>query len=135
MKKFLAVLLLLYCLVGCASCNPQDNDKAIKYYSKDSNYVVVVGEVVKLYPNTDFVDINFLSGERFEEFNTPSCCCFYGDHNGIAVGDIITVTTSPMGFYNGDYLRIVALSKDGVVYYTLEEGKANLLNFLENEFK
>lgn len=130
MKKFLIAFLLLCCIIGCSACDFLNKEKAIKYYSNDNNYVIVTGEIIEISSNYTY--IHFTSGEKFEEFNPHKRCVFYGPHHDIEVGDVITVTTAPTDKVADSY-RIVSLEKDGVVYYTFEEGKANLLNFLENE--
>lgn len=145
--NILITFVLIACLLqGCfIDWNAPLRNHMISYYSDDSNYVNLVGRIVDMQDDVTNkhqrrqIEIIILSGnctEKEFKFNTPTgyYFSFCGPAQGVKEGDIISFTTAPMLFYNGDTYRIVSLEKDGEIFYTFEEGKQNLLDWIEETF-
>ena len=133
-RVFISCIFIFF-LSACDYNAPLRNHM-IEYYSQDSNYVDLVGKVINI-ENEAKCEIVIISGdcEYFKLNVNGYYFSFCGSAQGVEEGDIISFTTAPMLFYNGDKYRIVYLEKDGEIVYTFEEGKRNLLIWIEETFK
>ena len=135
MKKiaFLISLLVVF-LTGCNFLNQMLVEKMIEKYLEDQNYVTLTGEFIEFDGN--FVVIkceelnDYLSYE--DEFCEYSICS--KEYLELEVGVEIQFTTVPFHFYNGHYLPIVELRIDGNLLLSFEDGKKNLIDWVNTTF-
>lgn len=55
--------------------------------------------------------------------------------SNLFVGDEIDFMTTYFDFYNGDISRLAMIEKDGVEYLSFEQGKQDLLDWINEYFK
>ncbi|MBO5701901.1 MAG: hypothetical protein J6S71_05645 [Clostridia bacterium] len=142
-RHIVSCLAILMCLIiSLSSCDFSKplRTKMQSYYSDDTNYVTLSGIVASMSDDgrklgikitTENHGITHPKLEDIYEFHV-----FFEDDEawvGIELNDPVTFTTAPMYFYNGHILPIVFLAKDGEVYLELEDGKAQLLTWVEND--
>lgn len=137
MKKFeiLIILLLVTFLSGCSLSNQKLAKKMIEKYSEDQNYVTLSGEITEFNENTVIIKC-----EELNEYISyqGELCDYYIYSNQIielSVGDQIDFVTVPFHFYNGHKLPIVELKIDGNTLLMFEEGKKNLIDWVNKNFK
>lgn len=143
-SNFIKKLLLLFIfsvITLFAACDIfMSNKNIIKYYSDDSNYETIECVLVAKdteTENTIIVDIQTKDSSYTPDHYQYYCFHFYFDteiFDQLNTGDIITITSAPMTFYNGHLLPIIALEKDGETLISFEEGKAAYLHLLETEW-
>ncbi len=137
MKKFeiIFTLILFTLLSGCYSSNQKLAKKMIEKYSDNQNYVTLSGEVMKFEENNVII--------KCEELNTyisyeDELCDYYIYSKQIvdlSVREQIYFVTVPFHFYNGHKLPIVELKTDEKTLLTFKEGKENLINWVNTNFK
>ena len=137
MKKFaiLITLLLITLVSGCYSSNQKLAKNMIEKYSDNHNYVTLSGEVIECNENNFLIkceDLNdYISYE--DEF-----CDYYvysDQFISLPVGEQIEFATVPFYFYNGHKLPIVELKMDENTLLSFEEGKENLIDWVNTNFK
>ena len=134
MKKYaiLITFLLVICLFVTAFLVRDQilANKMIEKYSDDKNYVTLVGEIVELNGNS--VVIKCEEAIRFELCEY----CIYSDQLiELQIGEQIEFSTVLFHFYNGHKLPIVEIKKDGSTILSFEEGKGNLIDWVNANFK
>ena len=136
MKKFaILITLLVVFLSGCNISNQKLAKKMIEKYSDNQNYVTLLGEVIEINENNAII--------KCEELNDYICyedelCDYYIYSNQfveLQVGEEIQFTTVPFHFYNGHKLPIVELKIDENTLLSFEEGKENLIDWVNTNFK
>ena len=136
MKKFAILLsLLIVFLTGCNSSNQKLAKKMIEKYSEDQNYVTLTGEVIEINENSIVIKCEELND--FISYEDELCDYYiYSDEFvELEVGDEIKFTTVPFHFYNGHTLPIVELRIDENTLLSFEEGKENLIDWVNTNFK
>ena len=139
MKKFTSVLLILsflsIALFGCYSPDQILANEMIEKYSDNNNYVELSGEVVEF--DNNYIIIKCEELKEYIGYEDDFCDYqIYSDKVlDLNVGDKIDFITVPFHFYNGHRLPIVELIKDGETLLILEEGKANLIEWVNTTFK
>ena len=142
MKKIICVLLLLFCSTFFCACLPatkrvQDRARRnmYRYYSNDANYYWCVGVVQE--KNGDLLSIQYGNtigelrwAERFWDYSSE------GEDlsSYFEIGDTIEFCMSA-GYDKGMYSPLVAVKKDNVILLEFEEGKSNLLYWVENVYQ
>lgn len=103
-------------------------------YSDNQNYVALYGEIIEYSDNTVVLNCE----ELREYMNYEDEVCSYYIHSSTAldleVGDIIRFTTVPFHFYNGHKLPIVEVVMNGEVLLNFNEGKENLMDWVNTNF-
>ena len=145
-KNFLLLLLVLFlsasvvCIGIWLAFMPSKKTlqrEMTEFYSNDSVYETVTGEIVEISNGNLFrvritsespnftrglSDVSFLflvaGGSEWNDEQK---------YLSFEIGDQISFISSSIHFYNGHYLPIVQLEKDGVVYLDFETGKNNLI--------
>lgn len=136
MKKFtiLVIFLLVTFLFGCNISNQKLAKKMIEKYSDNQNYVLDwwsnrINEnnvIIKCEELNDYISYEdelcdyYIYSDQFVE---------------LQVGEEIQFTTVPFHFYNGHKLPIVELKIDENTLLSFEEGKENLLDWVNINFK
>ena len=139
MKRIVLSLILLVNMLFVGSCNfnaPLRN-KMFDYYSNNDNYVELQGIVISPENSFGRMEIDILTESHGFPVNAQTG---YGEFESGAIyeltsGDKITFISSPMYFYNGHVLPIMALKKDDVVLLEFEDGKKMYLEWIEENFK
>ena len=111
------------------------NEQMIEKYSDNQNYVTLSGEIVEINGRNVIIkceDLNEYIGYEDE------LCDFYIYAEQIielSPGQQIDFVTVPFHFYNGHKLPVVEVKVNGNVLLTFEEGKANLIEWVNATFK
>lgn len=135
MKKFAALIMLFAMLLsGCTLSDRILAKKMIEKYSVDQNYVVLSGEITELDGNIVIIKCEELS--KYLPYQGDLCDYYiYSDPMmELSVGDEIEFVTVPFHFYNGHHLPIVEVRKDDNILLAFEEGKANLIDWVNANF-
>lgn len=136
MKKFaILISLLVVFLTGCNLSTQKLTKKMIEKYSEDQNYVTLTGEVIEINENNIVIKCEELND--FISYEDELCDYYiYSDEFvELEVGDEIKFTTVPFHFYNGHKLPIVELRIDENTLLSFEEGKENLIDWVNTNFK
>lgn len=138
MRKYViitSITLVLFILLS--ACNTSDQklaQKMIEKYSDDQNYVTLIGEVIKHDGN--YVIIKCEELKNYINYEDEFCdySIYSGEIIELSVGDQIEFITVPFHFYNGHILPIVEIKKDGSTLLPFEEGKDNLIKWVDMVF-
>lgn len=137
MKKFATIitLFLVTLLFGCYSSNQKLIKKMIEKYSDNQSYVTLSGEVTEFDEHTVIIKSKELN--NYISYEDELCEYYiYSDHIiELSFGDQIEFVTVPFHFYNGQKLPIVELKIDGNTLLEFEEGKKNLIYWVNTNFK
>ena len=136
MKKFVILTTLLVVLMsGCNLSNRKLAKNMIEKYSEDQNYVTLIGEVVEFNEN----DVTIKCEELNDYISYEDEFCDYYIYSEqfieLSVGKQIEFTTVPFHFYNGHKLPIVELKIGEKTVLSFEEGKVNLIDWVNTNFK
>ena len=137
MKKFrFLIILLVTFLSSCTLSNHILAQKMLKKYSDDQSYVTLSGEITKINKNNNVI----IKCEDLNNYiNYQSELCDYHIYSTyiieLSIGDKIDFITVPFHFYNGHKLPIVELKIEGKTLLLFEEGKENLINWVNTNFK
>lgn len=136
MKKFSILISLLFVfLAGCNISNQKLAKKMVEKYSDNQNYVTLIGEVIEFNENNVIIKCEELNDYISYE---DALCDYYiyaDNYVDLQVGEEIQFTTVPFHFYNGHKLPIVELKIDENTLLSFEEGKDNLINWVNTNFK
>ena len=122
MKRIIAIMLLLLCLVGC-----QSED----YYADESNYITAVGTVCHIRYTDDgeelYLGISGL-GSEFADVNFRiigdglTVAQGRGIDGKLQIGDEVTFISAPSYFGDGYVVPIAALTVHGETLVEFDEG-------------
>ena len=137
MKKFtiLVIFLLVTFLFGCNISNQKLAKKMIEKYSDNQNYVTLTGEVIEFNENNVIIKCEELNDYTSYEDELCDYYIYSDQFVELQVGEEIQFTTVPFHFYNGHKLPIVELKIDENTLLSFEEGKENLLDWVNINFK
>lgn len=137
MKKvaMFIISLLVVLLSGCSLVNHQLADKMIEKYSQDQNYVHLSGEVIEIRENNLVIKCEEL--DEYLSYEDEFCDYYiYADEIiELPVGTQLDFMTVPYHFYNGHKLPIVEVAVGGNIMLTFYEGKENLIDWVNTNFK
>ena len=138
MKKF-AILTMFFLLVtflfGCKSSNQILAKKMIEKYSNNQNYVTLTGEVIEQNQYRIVIKCEELNDYLSYEDELCRYYIYSDEFLVLQVGEEIQFTTVPFHFYNGHRLPIVELKINENVLLSFEEGKENLIDWVNTNFK
>ena len=136
MKKivFLVAFLLITLLFGCNLSNQKLAEKMIEKYSDNQNYVTLVGEIIDFNENN--VVIKCVELTDYISYEDEFCDFYIYSDNVVElqVGEQIKFTTVPFHFYNGHKLPIVELKTDENILLSFEDGKENLIDWVNANY-
>lgn len=136
MKKFaIFINLLVVLLSGCNISNQKLTKKMIEKYSDNQNYVTLTGEVIEFNENNVIIKCEELNDYISYEDELCDYYIYSDEFVELQVGDEIQFTTVPFHFYNGHELPIVELKIDENTLLSFEEGKENLIDWVNTNFK
>lgn len=136
MKKYaILISLLVVFLTGCNLSNQKLIEKMIEKYSEDQNYVTLTGEVIEINENNVVIKCEELNDYISYEDELCDYYIYSDEFVELEVGDEIKFTTVPFHFYNGHELPIVELRIDENTLLSFEEGKENLIDWVNTNFK
>lgn len=114
--------------------------KLLTYYADDTNYDLLEGEVVDISPYNDYeLEIRVFSpqGDEYVRlFTANPMFCFYTNLDvraKLSVGDAIVFSSAPAYEFHLHLPPVVSLERDGEVLLSFEEGKKQLLQYVETE--
>ena len=104
-------------------------------YSDDQNYVILTVEFTEFDKNNVIIKCEEL--RNYLSFQKELCDYYIYSDNFVQLQaeDEIEFVTVPFHFYNGHKLPIVELKKDGITLLAYEEGKKNLIDWVNTNFK
>ena len=137
MKKFtiLVIFLLVTFLFGCNISNQKLAKKMIEKYSDNQNYVTLTGEVIEFNENNVIIKCEELNDYISYEDELCNYYIYSDQFVELQVGEEIQFTTVTFHFYNGHKLPIVELKIDENTLLSFEEGKENLIDWVNIKFK
>ncbi len=139
MRKFakfaILITLLVVFLSGCNISHQKLAKKMIEKYSNNKNYVTFIGEVMEINENNVIIKCEELND--FISYEDELCDYYIYSNQFIElqVGEKIQFTTVPFHFYNGQKLPIVELKVNKNTILSFEEGKENLIEWVNATFK
>lgn len=135
MRKFaIFIALLVVFLSGCNISNQKLAKKMIEKYSDNKNYVTLIGEVIEFNENNAIIKCKELSNYIHYEDEFSDYYIYSDQFVVLQVGEVIQFITVPFHFYNGHKLPIVELKIDKNTLLSFEEGKENLINWVNTNF-
>ena len=136
MKKFaILIILLVVFLSGCNISNQTLTNKMIEKYSDNQNYVTLSGEVIEVNENNVIIKCEELNDYISYEDELCDYYIYSDQFVELQAGMEIQFTTVPFHFYNGHKLPIVELKTDENILLSFEEGKENLIDWVNTNFK
>ena len=136
MKKFaILIALLVVFLSGCNVSNQKLAKKMIEKYSDNQNYVTLTGKVIEINENNVIIKCEELNDYLNYEDNLCDYYIYSYQFIELQVGEEIQFTTVPFHFYSGHKLPIVELKIDENTLLSFEEGKENLIDWVNTNFK
>ena len=136
MKKFaILISLLVVFLTGCNLSNQKLAKQMIEKYSEDQNYVTLTGEVIEINENNIVIKCEELNDYISYEDELCDYYIYSDEFVKLQVGEEIKFTTVPFHFYNGHKLPIAELRIDENTLSSFEEGKENLIDWVNTNFK
>lgn len=136
MKKFaIFITLLVVLLSGCNISNQKLAKKMIEKYSDNQNYVTLTGEVIEFNENNVIIKCEELNDYISYEDELCDYYIYSDQFVELQVGDEIQFTTVPFHFYNGHKLPIVELKINENTFLSFDEGKENLIDWVNTIFK
>lgn len=122
-------------MTSCYPSNTVLRKKMIAKYSDDQNYVILTGEVTEFDKNNVIIKCEKL--RNYLSFQKELCDYYIYSKNFVQLQaeDEIEFVTVPFHFYNSHKLPIVELKKDGITLLAYEEGKKNLIDWVNTNFK
>ena len=136
MKKITIIfILLIVFLSGCNISNQNLSKKMIEKYSDNQNYVTLTGEVIEINENNVIIKCEELNDYISYEDELCDYYIYSDQFVELQVGKEIQFTTVPFHFYNGHKLPIVELKIDENTLLSFEEGKENLIDWVNTNFK
>lgn len=115
---------------GCNSSNRKLTKKMIEKYSDNQSYVSLSGEIIEVYGNNAVIKCEELKTYISYEDDTCDYYIYSNQILNLDVGDKIVFSTVPFHFYNGHKLPIVELKIDNDTLLVFEDGKENLIEWV-----
>ena len=126
------MLLFVMMFSGCSDLILKN--KLLEKYSDDQNYVALSGKIVEV----DGLVVVIQCEELSEYLSYEDDLCEYYIHSkqilDLKVGDEIQFITVPFHFYNGHQLPIVELKTFESTLLEFVDGKANLIDWVNDTF-
>ena len=136
MKKFAIVIsLLVVFLAACNISNQRLAKKMIEKYSEEKNYVTLIGEIIEINENNAVIKCEELNDYIGYEDEICDYYIYSNQFIELQAGEEVEFTTVPFHFYNGHKLPIVELKIDENTLLLFEEGKKNLIDWVNTTFK
>ena len=134
MKKLLVILTFILSVTLLFGCNQPLRNRMLEKYSNNDNYVCLSGEVIRIDDN--YIEIRCEELSNYLSYEDDLCSYYiYSDNTiNLFVRDLIDFVTVPFHFYNGHRLPIVELKKNGDTLLTFDEGKENLIDWVNTTF-
>ena len=107
----------------------------IEKYSEVRNYVTMTGEVIEINKNNAIIKCEELNDYISYEDDLRDYYIYSDQFVELQVGEEIQFTTVPFHFYNGHKLPIVELKIDVNTLLSFENGKENLIDWVNTNFK
>ncbi len=138
MKKYVIItsitLLLVILLSACSTADQILAKQMTEKYSDNQNYVTFTGEVIEYEDSFVVIKCEELKNHLHYEDEFCDYLIFSDQTIELSVGDQIEFVTVPFHFYNGHLLPIVEIKKNEITLLSFEDGKDNLINWVNMTF-
>lgn len=104
-------------------------------YSDNQNYVTLSGVIIEYSGNDIIIECEELKTYITYEDEICNYYIYSEETLDLNVGDIIEFVTVPFHFYNGHKLPIVELKINGNTLLDFDDGKDNLIYWVNTSFK
>ena len=106
----------------------------LEIYCNDENYISLTGKVITINSNEHdtmvVIKCESLKQHILDEDDECEYWVFSNSNLNITVGDMITYITVKVRIKNNEWLPIVAINKNGEDILAFNEGKSNLINWV-----
>lgn len=131
---FLIILFSLIITTGCQTALERDKKEMLEIYCNDENYISLTGKVITINSNEHdtmvVIKCESLKQHILDEDDECEYWVFSNSNLNITVGDMITYITVKVRIKNNEWLPIVAINKNGEDILAFNEGKSNLINWV-----
>ena len=131
----IVMLLLTILTYGCYPSNQRLVENMIEKYADDQNYIALSGVIVEYDGSNVTIECEDLRSYITYEDEICDYYIYSEETLNLNVGDIIDFMTVPFHFYNGHKLPIVELEKKGDIVLSFDDGKKNLIEWVNTNFK
>ena len=137
MRKFAMIIILfsITAMAGCSLSNQRMAKKMIEKYSIEQNYVALSGEIIEFNQNNVVIKCEEIKNYISYEDDVCEYYVYSDEILDLKIGDQIDFVTAPFHFYNGHKLPIIEVKKDGCTLLPFEDGKNNLIEWVNTNFK
>ena len=133
-NKFIVMMIIfIFIIFGCQPSNKKLANSMLEKYCDDNNYVKVSGIVMQYDGNEMLVECNDLNKYISYENGITEFYVYSNETLDIDVGNEIEFITVPYHFYNGHKLPIVAININENILLSFEDGKENLIEWVNYE--
>ena len=128
-------LLIYYSIIGVA---PIKKKHMREYYQNDANYYSVSGVIKSLKKEKGFIVFSEVVDSDELLYLNSAYRVFASNMSALLEeldlkeGDVIEIITAKRNFWDSYKHPIVSIKKDGIEYLSFEEGKAALLDWVNN---
>lgn len=136
MKRLLCLFIALNFIfaTGCQTALARDKEKMIGIWSHDEKYITLTGQVM-MVDDDGFYTMVVIQCDTLPQYienkNHEWDYRIFSEFKvDVAIGDTITYTTVENPIPSNKWLPIVAISKNGESLLTFDEGKKNLINWV-----
>lgn len=133
--KRIILPILIFILFGLTSCQVS-HKKMLEVYSNDDNYITLKGEIVEINNTNNEILLSIKCEELKQYLPHESDICEYLIFSeqivDLYVGDIITFVTAKVRFKYIKWLPIVSINKNNTTILNFEDGKNNLINWVNH---
>ena len=141
MRKLICCIIAICTLLSVTGCQYALDRKKNKYYEiyqDESNYFTFTGEITEIVTNVGYVGphVKIDCGDLLDHISDEEYKHVYFSISSdqpldLDIGDTIVFVTIPKHIQISDCLPIVAVEKDGEILLSLEDGKQNLFDWVE----
>ena len=133
MKRIL-LFILIFILFGFTGCKPPGKQKMLEVYSNNENYITLQGEIIEINNtnNNVFVTIKCEELKKYipNEKDVSEYLIFSNYDIDIQDGDNVRFITSNIRFKYTRWLPIVSIIRDDIILLEFNEGKKNLIDWV-----
>lgn len=126
--------IIIFILFGITGCQSSNKKEMLKIYSNDENYITLKCEIIEINnTNKDIlVSIKCEELKQYIPYEKDICkyLIFSEQTIDIHIGDIVFFVTSNVRFEYIEWLPIVSITKNNINILKFEEGKKNLINWV-----
>ena len=134
MKRIL-LFILIFILFGITGCQLPGKQKMLEVYSNNENYITLQGEIIEINNKNNNILVTIKCEELKKyipnEKDVTEYLIFSNYDIEIQVGDNVVFITSNIRFEYIEWLPIVSITRDNITLLEYNEGKKNLINWVD----